>query len=203
MSVELEDEWLIEKAELVIAVRGYEDEEKQRWDAGIDCVASHSDSDDKVLLRIVTEPKSSSGITGVDIVREMSEAMERKGHDRGVLIGKKFTEGAKKEMRREGIQIVSEKLSPRFEPSELYVSMREYMDDLCKAKCGRAPEKQSDCKGKDSEGHYSCKIRLISDNASFHFEEGWRNLLQRDFERLIAAHIPTNDQERKSELTFS
>ena len=187
-SIELEDEWFIEKAELIMAMRGYEKAERRRWDEGIDYVASHPKSDDKILLRVVTEPKSSSGAVGTEVVKEMIETMKGEDYDEGVLISKRFTQGAKKEMRREGIQMISQKLTLRFEPMKLYATMQQYVNGLCKTKCGRVPKRESDCKGKDSNGHYSCKVRLISDNASFHFERGWINLLQGDFERLIAVH---------------
>lgn len=185
-------EWLAEKAELVMAVRGYENEERRRWEGGIDYVASYGESDDKVLLRVVMEPKSRSGIAGSDVVSEMIDTMKREGYDKGVLISRRFTNSAKDKMRGEGIQMISENVAPKFELDELYVTMQEYIDGLCRTKCGRVPEKQSDCEGKDSKGHYSCKIRLISDNASFHFERGWTNLAQRDFERLIAVHTSMN-----------
>jgi len=42
-----------------------------------------------------------------------------------------------------------------------------------------------DCRGKAVEPKYTCDIRLISDNADFHFEKGWGTLLQRDLERLL------------------
>lgn len=193
MSVGLEDQRLIEQAELVMAMRGYRKEERKRWDEGIDYVASHPKSEEKILLRIVTEPKSTSSTVGLDVVGEMSETMKREDYDKGVLIGKRFSKAAKKEMRREGIQMFSEKFTPRFEPRKLYLTMQEYIDGLCQMRCGFIPKQESDCQGRDSKGRYTCKIRLISDNASFHFERGWTDLLQRDFERLIAVHNSTSD----------
>lgn len=198
MSIGVNGEGLIEKAELVMAIGGYEKEERKRWDEGIDYVASHANSEGKILLRIVTEPKSRSGIVGVDVVREMSETMKRDGYDKGVLISKRFSEGAKEKVRCEGIQMISEKFAPLFDPQRLYITMQNYIDDLCLANCGYIPKEESDCKGKDSEGRYSCKIRLISDNASFHFERGWTRLLQRDFERLIAVRNSMNNNDTNS-----
>jgi hypothetical protein len=31
---------------------------------------------------------------------------------------------------------------------------------------------------------FFCKIRIVSENASFHFERGWMNLLENDFKKL-------------------
>lgn len=172
------------KAELIMAIQDYECEERQRWDRGVDYIAADAKSDDKILLRLITEPKSKSGFIGVDAVRKMSEILKHENYDRGVLIGKKFSEAAREEMRRDDIQMISERLPPSFTPQKLYLRIQDYIDDLCEVKCGKVPKKQSDCKGY-SEGTYSCKIRLISDDASFHFERGWTNLLQNDLKRLL------------------
>jgi len=185
------------KAELVMAVRDYECEEIQRWDEGIDFTASDVRADEKVLLRVVNEPESKSGVVGVDAVRKMARTMKHEDYDKGVLISKRFSESAKEEMSQKGIQMVSEKFMPSFEPQELYLTISDYVDDLCQTKCGYIPKKESDCKGKDSNGHYSCEIRLISDNASFHLERGWTSFLQNDLMRLLAIHNSMNKSLRR------
>jgi hypothetical protein len=182
------------KAELVMAIRDYECEERQRCDEGIDFTASDAKSDVKILLRVVTEPKTKSEVVGVDSVRKMIETMKLENYDKGVLISKRFSEAARREMSRKGIQMVSEEFSHLFKPQELYLTIRDYIDDLCQTKCGYIPEKESDCKGKDSNGHYSCKIRVISDNASFHFERGWTRFLENDLMQLLAVYNSMNSQ---------
>jgi len=172
-------------AELVMAIRGYDCEEKGFRDDGIDFTASSEKSDEKILLRAITDPKSNSGILGVDVVRQMAETIEHENYDVGVLVGERFSEAARKETDRKGIQIFSEKLTQSFNPQKLYLTIQDCAEDLCKVKCGRVPEKESDCKGKTSDSDYSCRIRLISDNASFHFERGWTDLLRLDFMRLL------------------
>jgi len=188
MSVWVKGERLTEKAQLVMAVGGYGNEERKRWDEGIDYVASHAKSGGRILLRIVTQPKSESGIAGLYVVREMSETMKHDGVDKGVLISKSFTEAAMQEMRREGIEMISDRLPPRFDPQRLYLAMQGYVDGLCQIKCGYIPEKESDCRGKNAKDCHSCEIRVISDNASFHFERGWTKLVKDDFESLIELH---------------
>ena len=161
-----------------MSMRNYSCEEREEWDQGMDITALDEESNEKVLLRIV-EPKSKSGFVGVDAVREMLEAMEREDYDKGVLLGKKFTVAAKRQLMENDIQRISESHTPRFKPERLYVRINNYVNDLCKAKCGKIPKKESDCKG-------DCRIRIISDNASFHFEQGWIKLMKNDLKQLLA-----------------
>lgn len=182
------------KAELVMAIRDYECEERRRRDEGIDFTASDAESDGKILLRVIKEPKTSSGIVGIDAVRDMVETMKHEDYEKGVLISKRFSKAAEREMDQRGIQMVSEEFTLLFKPQELYLTIRDYIDDLCQTKCGYIPKNESDCKGKDSNGHYSCKIRVISDNAAFHFERGWTRFQQNDLMQLLAVHNSMNNQ---------
>lgn len=161
-----------------MSMRNFSCEEREEWDRGMDITALDEESNEKVLLRIV-ESKSKSGFVGVDAVREMLEAMEREDYDKGVLLGKKFTVAAKRELMENDIQRISESHTPRFKPERLYLTINNYVNDLCKAKCGEIPKKESDCKG-------DCRIRIISDNASFHFEQGWIKLMKNDLKQLLA-----------------
>jgi hypothetical protein len=167
-----------DEAELFMAMRNYSCEEREKWDKGVDIIALDTASNEKVLLRIV-ESKSKSGFVGIDAVRKMLEAMEREDYDKGFLFGKRFTDAAKQELMQNDIQRISEGYMPRFKPERLYLRINQYVNDLCKVKCGKIPEKESDCKG-------NCRIRIISDNASFHFEQGWINLMKKDLKQLLS-----------------
>jgi hypothetical protein len=167
-----------DEAELVMAVRDYSCEEREKWDEGTDITALNADSNEKILLRIVTS-KSKSGFVGIDAVRKMLDVMEREDYDKGFLFGKRFTDAAKQEMAQNGIQRISERYMPRFKPERLYLRINHYVNKLCKVKCERIPKEESDCKS-------NCKIRIISDNASFHFENGWINLMKNDLKQLLS-----------------
>lgn len=180
------------KTELFMAIEDYESQGLEKRDTGLDINALDTESNDKILLRIITKPQLKSGWVGVDTVDKMVTTIEDDAYDKGVLFGKRFTKAAKRRLREEEIQIVSSKIKPDFELKKLYFVAEDLVDDLCKAKCGKIPRKESDCKGY-SNGHYSCKTRLISDNASFHFERGWKNLLQKDVLRLLSMRRSVND----------
>lgn len=176
-------EGLVDKAKLILAVREYQMKKTRRKERRIDFTVSPPKSDDRILIRVITEP-AKSGYGGVNTVREMSQTLGKRHYDKGILISKRFTEAARSEMKRKDIEAVSEGI-PRFKPEQLYLVINDYISELCKAKCGHVPKKESDCKGY-SDGNYSCNIRLISDDTTFHFEHGWMLLLERDLAKLLA-----------------
>jgi len=176
---------LVKKAEVISAVRDYEKTRTRRKERRIDYMVSPSESDDKILIRVITEAESKSGYVGVDAVREMSEALEKRDYDKGILVGKRFTKAAQREMEREEIEAVSERITPRFKLERLYLVINGCVENLCRAKCGGIPLQESDCEGY-VDGRYVCDVRLISDNAGFHFEHGWIGFLERDLAKLLA-----------------
>jgi len=175
-----------------MAIEDYESKHLEKSDNGLDITALDNESNDKVLLRVINRPKSKSGYVSVDTVDKMAATIENEDYDKGILIGDKFTKAAEKKLVEEGIQRISENLILDFPPERLYFAARDLMDALCKAKCGRVPQKESDCKGHLND-NYSCEVRLISDNASFHFERGWASLLQKDILGLHSINHSASD----------
>ena len=178
-------EELVKKAEVISAVRDYEKRRTRRKEGRVDFTVSPSKSDDKILIRVITEGKAKSGYVGVDTVREMGDILEKRNYDKGILIGKRFTEAAKSEMESENIELVSERIGPHFKLERLYSAIDSCVRNLCRVKCGHVPIKEDDCEGY-VDGHYSCDVRLISDNASFHLEHSWIGFLERDLAKLLA-----------------
>jgi hypothetical protein len=180
----VQEESCIDKAEVLLAVRGYETMDIRKKERLVDFTVSPQKSDDKILVRVIIETPSKSGYIGVDSVRKMSDSLEKRGYDKGVLVGKRFTEAAKNEMKKNKIEMISDVVKPSFKSTKLFSTINEYTQKLCKTKCGKIPTKDSDCKGY-TDGHYSCDIRLTSDNADFHFERGWTSFLENDLMKLL------------------
>jgi len=178
-------EALIEKAEVISAVRDYETVETQRKKRMVDFTVSPSASDEKILMRVITDGHSKAGHVTADNVREMGEVLKARDYDEGILIGKRFTKAAQRAMTREEIELISERSRPRFKLERLHSVINRCVTGLCRAKCGAVPMTESDCVGY-VDGHYSCDVRLVSDNASFHFELGWAGFLERDLTKLLA-----------------
>jgi len=171
-----------DKAEFFMAVKNYKCENKEKWRDGTDFVTSDAVSDERVLLRLFV-PQSRSGFVGTDDVKNMLKVMKRKDCDRGILIGKRFTDAATQEMNVYNIQQVSDEYMPPLKSESILLTINDAVDNLCRIKCGAVPLKESDCKKHLKESN--CRIRSISDDALFHFEHGWINLLKNDLRQLL------------------
>lgn len=114
---EAEGKELLKLAESIINLRNYKEEELKREEGLIDIVASSPKTDEKILIRVVTRSKLKSGAIGVEQVKKMEKAMKNTGLKRAILIGKEFTSSAKREMRLQRIERVSEKA---FLPFDLF-----------------------------------------------------------------------------------
>ncbi len=187
----MNEENFVDNAEVVLAVRGYETVDIRKKESLVDYTVSPQKSDDKILVRVIIGTSSKTGYVGVDSVKEMNDLLEKRNYDKGVLVGKRFTEAAKNEMKRDKIEMISDTRKPYFASMKLFSIINDYTQKLCKAKCGQIPLKDSNCKGY-TDGHYSCDVRLTSDNADFHFERGWTQFLEKDLMKLLAIEKITN-----------
>jgi hypothetical protein len=187
----LSEENFVDNAEVVLAVRGYETVDIRKTESLVDYTVSPQKSDDKILVRVIIETSSKSGYVGVDSVKDMNDLLEKRNYDKGVLVGKRFTQTAINEMKMDNIEMISDTRKPYFASMKLFSIISNYIEKLCKAKCSHIPLKNSDCKGY-KDGRYSCDVRLTSDNADFHFERGWTRFLEKDLMKLLAIEKITN-----------
>jgi len=187
----LNEENFVDNAEVVLAVRGYETVDIRKKESLVDYTVSPQKSDDKILVRVIIGTSSQTGYVGVDSVKEMNDLLEKRNYDKGVLVGKRFTEAAKNEMKRDKIEMISDTRKPYFTAMKLFAVINECAHKLCKAKCGHIPLNASNCKG-HPDRHDSCDVRLTSDNADFHFERGWTSFLEKDLMKLLAIEKITN-----------
>jgi len=130
-------------------------------------------------------------ITTLDTVylekaKETKKILKESGVDEIIVFGHRFTDSARQELNAEDIEFFSDKkkVLSILTPLELYSTIMKFVDKLCQIKCGYIPKSESECEG-SKENHYSCKVRLISDNADFHNECKWITLLRNDLHLLL------------------
>ena len=165
-----------------MAIRDYKCSKTEKHSDCTD-VTARDELNAKILLRSI-EPQGKNGFVGIDDVKKMMGAMKREDYNRGILISKRFTVAAIQEMAQENIQQVSDEYMPPFDTGKLYLAINNCVNNQCKAKCGEIPSKESDCKNKQKAS--LCKVRAVSDNASFHFEQGWVDLMKNDLKLILA-----------------
>lgn len=176
-----------DKAGVIIALRNYKCERKKKRSDGVDFSVVDSASDEKILMRAMN-PQTKAGFVSVDDVKRMLKDMKTQKCDRGVLISRRFTNAATEEMALGKIQQVSDEYMPPASLENIYGTLNDHVNSMCKAKCGAASEKKSDCQSlKDGS---ECRVRTISNNATFHFERGWTSLLNGDLRQLLS--LPKN-----------
>jgi hypothetical protein len=180
----MNEENIVNKANLISVIRNYEKEKKENTKNRVDYSVSPSNSDKKILIRTITQTKSKSGYIGIDTVKEMKDSIKTKKYHKGIIIGNKFTTAAYKDLKSSNIEIVSKSVSTKIPIDKLHSTITNHVKKLCKEKCGKIPQKASDCKG-IINNKYDCKIRLVSDNADFHMEKNWGQFLSRDLTKLI------------------
>jgi hypothetical protein len=181
-----------DKAELIMAIKNYKCKKREKRTDGVDFKASDIASEEKILLRAI-ETQGKTGFIGIDDVKKMLKVMKHGNYNSGVLIGNRFTDAAVQEMKLSHIQQVSDEYMPSFQPEKIYLTINDCVNNLCKAKCGEIPQSELDCKSHHLKEE-SCRVRSISDNAFFHFEHGWCDLMKDDLKQLLSLNKPQKAQ---------
>jgi hypothetical protein len=162
------------KAELLMVIEDYRCVKRKQRENIVDITASDDGSNEKILLRIITEPESKSSFVSMSAAESMVTTLKDMKFDGGILLCDRITAAAKRILRQEGVKQISGDLKLDYELNNLYPKFEQLVNALCKTKCGKIPKKVSDCNGY-SDKSYSCDVRLINDNAVFHFKHGWRS----------------------------
>jgi hypothetical protein len=144
---------LVEKAEDLVRARNYQIKNIEKNDHCVDVVSTLPKSKDEVLIRIITEANLDSGTIGKRFVEEMQESLEEEDYAKTILIGKRFTAGAKSDLKKEDIEFIGKKDAAvnLMISSRLYPRIQAAVDSLCKAKCGKIPKSEKQCKGYNSD----------------------------------------------------
>ena len=208
---------LLQKAELLMELRGYKKEGVEQTETAIDIKASMQDSDETVLIHIIKANSIGEKIKNFDYNLEEGKTYKI------IVLGTLFTKAAHKHLRAQDIEFfpANRPIGSSLNLQELYLKIRNSVDILCEEKCGHVPQSESECEGfsksfnecsycsgkgnleyfykaracpicggtGSTQSQYPCNIRLISDNSDFHFKKSWIDLLRNDLLSLITLRI--------------
>ncbi len=108
-------EGISKKVRIFMKLRKYRLKEKTVKEDLTDILASRIKTREKVWMRHIVESKLKSGRTGVKQVRKMQKLLEDADIDMPILMGKGFTYAARKEAKRNHIELVSTSSLPSFD----------------------------------------------------------------------------------------
>ncbi len=153
-------EQLLEKAKLLMAIEGYEQESVKKSENAIDIKVSKPNSDETVLMHIVINSELGSNTISVDKARTIKQLVDKEDVDKLIIFSQGFTKAAERALNAENIEFFSDdkKILSIIPPIKLYSTVTDYINQLCQTKCGSVPKSASECKGysEDSTTCTSC-----------------------------------------------
>jgi hypothetical protein len=191
---------LVTTAELLLKYRGYDATSTDKREEMVDIVASESESDAGVLVRVVTGAESGTSVVGVAKARKMRDALQAEEVETGIIVSDRFTAAAKRVLNEHAIEFFTtqQPVITAIDADGLYVKINAVVKELCEATCGKYPTLAAECQG-TSKGpnaflKYSCRIRQLSDNADVHYEHRWFQMLRNDLRELLLMMIHADPQ---------
>jgi len=183
MEIELKNDWQMHTVELMKTIYGYEDPEYNDEVGAVDFIAKKKDQ--MKLMRALVDEDGNSGTGYINKVNKTIEDVQDSEINEALILADRFTSSAKKLMKENNnVDYVSSKFNPPYRISDFVYAIQRKTMKLCKKKCGSVPESKNDCRGISEEG-YSCQIRRISDDATFHAQMKWKDVLLEDFNKLV------------------
>ncbi len=183
MEIELKTDWQMHTVELMKTIHGYEDPEYNDEVGSVDFITNEEDQ--KKLMRALVDEDGSSGTGYMNKVNQTIEEVLDSEIDEALILADRFTSSARRLMKEnENVDYVSSNFTPSYRVSDLVYAIQKKTMRLCEKKCGKVPESKDDCKGIEEDG-YACHVRRISDDATFHAQMKWKEVLLEDFNKLV------------------
>ncbi|MBD3207782.1 hypothetical protein GF319_15740 [Candidatus Bathyarchaeota archaeon] len=176
-------EWQSYTVEIMKTLHGYEN---PSYDKELGCIELQTEEDDeKKVLRVMIDEDFDSNPIYVKDIDETLESLEEEDIDQFLLLGKRITSASRRMMKEnDDIDYLTPKTSPHYRISQLVYAIQNKTLSLCKQKCGKVPREEGDCQGIE-DGNYTCSVRRISDDSTFHAEMKWESVLHEDFKKLV------------------
>jgi DNA-binding XRE family transcriptional regulator len=142
------------------------------------------DGKTKKLIRAMVDERQNSAPAYVDTIRTTITELDEGKYDEALILSKRITDSAHELVSQyENLDVITPKMKHIFSLVEVLSAIQKKTLDLCVLKCGKAPETKEDCEGKKGRT-YTCDIRRISDDATFHATMKWKDVLFEDFYNL-------------------
>lgn len=182
MEIEYESDWMSPTVELIKCLDDINKPSYNEEMGSIDYIID--DGGKKKLIRAMVDENQNSAPAYVDTIRSTITELEEKKYDEALILSKRITDSAHDIVaQQDNLDVITPKMKHIFSLVEVLSAIQKKTRDLCVLKCGKAPETRDDCEGKKGRS-YTCDIRRISDDATFHATMKWKDVLFEDFYNL-------------------
>jgi hypothetical protein len=183
METEVNNDWQKNTVELMKTLHGYEN---PVYNPEAKYIELETTEDDQTkIMRVMINENAEPRPIYVKTLENTLETIQEKDIDQVLLLGERTTQASREIIKEnDEIQCLTPNIKTHYKVSELIYSIQEKTLELCRQKCGKAPKKESDCTGYQN-GEYSCQIRRLSDDATFHAEMKWNDILKQDWKAIL------------------
>jgi DNA-binding XRE family transcriptional regulator len=182
MQIEYDSDWMSPTVELIKCLGEMNKPTENEEIGSIDYIIT--DGDKKRLIRAMVDENHNSAPAYVDTVRSTLTELEEEKYDEALILSERITDSAHDIVtQHDNLDVITPKMKHIFSMVEVLSAIQKKTRDLCIMKCGKAPETRDDCQGKKGRT-YTCDIRRISDDATFHATMKWKDVLFEDFYNL-------------------
>ena len=198
MPVDFKTDWMGVHVELLKTLRGYEFSKYDKENGVVDYL-SKDDAKGRGLLRVFVDDKLKADKVDVRSLEGTIGSKEDEKFDQVTLLAKGFTVRSKELIQSEEFISGLTENNRAFNVTDIHLAVQNVTQELCIEKCGSYPQKKSDCKG-IKKGVYACDIRRISDDADFHAQRGWKQLLYSDYKNILLIKRGKESERSKEEM---
>ena len=203
MKGDQDPDWLMNEAELIKTIYGYEFNGPIKEVGSIDYVSREKGEGVK-LLRVILDPESGKSKATQEKIQKTIDYQENEGYSDTLIVAEEFTLGAiRKVEETEHLDYLSPRLWKPHSIFEIVYAIQKKTEELCESICGKVPTTEGECKGYSKDGpirRYNCQVRRISDDSDFHAEMGWTPLLISDFHNLLKIQREIDDHKREEHM---
>jgi hypothetical protein len=182
MPIDYDSDWMEPTIELMKCLGAMGKPSRNKETSSIDYLIDNDE--EKTLIRAMVDDNDHTAPVYVDVIRLTIEELEESKYDEVIILSKRITNSAHDLVSSiKNLSIITPDMKNNFSLVEILSAIQKKTSDLCKIKCGKAPQTKEDCKGKKGR-NYVCDIRRVSDDATFHATMKWKKVLLEDFNNL-------------------
>jgi hypothetical protein len=182
MQIESESNWTNTIIELMKCFENIKKPINNKETGSLDYIIDNPQG--KKLIRSLVTEDNSVAPAYVENIRTAIKELEEKNFDEVIILTNRITNSAYDlASQMENLVVITPNTKHSFSLVEVLSAVEKKTIELCKIKCGKAPETKDDCKGRTGMS-YHCDIRRISDDATFHATMKWKQVLIEDFNNL-------------------